>query len=139
MRYQIALAFVLFAYATSAQSVLDVEVVLSDPDAEGTLRLALCPNESAFDADKGSTLHTVKAGGGPVRFRIADLVPGVYAIKIFHDVNNNGELDTNWLGIPTEPYGFSNDAMGTFGPPAFKDASFVVGEGRSTIRIKMRG
>jgi len=68
-----------------------------------------------------------------------DVSEGRHAIKAFHDVNDNGELDTNWMGIPTEPYGFSNDAMGTFGPPSFQDASFLVEPGANTTRFKMKG
>jgi len=49
---------------------------------------------------------------------------GTYAISFVHDENENGKLDTNFLGIPTEGYGASNDARGTFGPPKFKDAKF---------------
>ncbi len=43
-----------------------------------------------------------------------------YAFKYFHDDNNNNNLETNWLGIPKEGYGFSNNATGLFGPPAFE-------------------
>lgn len=43
--------------------------------------------------------------------------PGKYAVVAFHDVNGNEELDKNMLGIPTEPYGFSNNARGMLGPP----------------------
>ena len=47
---------------------------------------------------------------------------GNYAITLFHDENNNMELDTNFLGIPKEPYGFSNNAKSPFGPPGFQAA-----------------
>lgn len=53
-----------------------------------------------------------------------NVAPGTYAITAIHDLNNNGELDKNFLGVPTEPYGFSNDARGTMGPPSFSSASF---------------
>lgn len=139
MRSVIALILFLLVRVTAAQGVLEVDVLLSKPDAGGTLRVALCPNEGAFGTDKGCTLHTAKASGSPVLLRIDDLVPGAYAIKIFHDVNDNGKLNTNWLGIPTEPYGFSNDAMGTFGPPSFEQARFTVGTKQTTIRIRMKG
>lgn len=135
----IAIVVFILAQATYAQSTLEVEVLLSEPEAGGTLRVALCPNESAFGTDKGCTLHTAKASSSTVRLRIADLVPGTYAIKIFHDVNDNGKLDTNWMGIPSEPYGFSNDAMGTFGPPSFALARFTVGANQTVIRIRMKG
>ena len=49
---------------------------------------------------------------------------GKYAITIFHDVNDNEELDTNFIGIPKEPYGFSNNPKSSFGPPGFDDAVF---------------
>ncbi len=55
-----------------------------------------------------------------------DLEPGVYAISVFQDLNGNQELDTNFVGIPSEPYGFSNDAMGMFGPPSFKDSKVEI-------------
>jgi len=48
-----------------------------------------------------------------------------YAFAIFHDENNNGELDKNTWGIPKEGYAFSNNVMGTFGPPSFEKASFT--------------
>jgi uncharacterized protein (DUF2141 family) len=139
MRISIVFAACLLACASHAQTVLEVEVVLSDLDAGGTLRLALCPSESAFETDKGCTLHTAKAAGSLVRLRIPDLLPGTYAVKIFHDADNDGTLDTNWLGIPSEPYGFSNDAMGSFGPPSFEQARFNVGGEPTTIRIRMKG
>jgi uncharacterized protein (DUF2141 family) len=51
---------------------------------------------------------------------IKNLKPGKYAFRYFHDLNNNDKLDTNWIGIPNEGFGFSNNAMGTFGPPDFE-------------------
>lgn len=53
-----------------------------------------------------------------------DIPPGTYAIAVIHDENKNGELDTNWLGVPTEGYGFSNTTIDEFGAPAFSAASF---------------
>jgi uncharacterized protein (DUF2141 family) len=50
---------------------------------------------------------------------------GDYAVAVIHDMNMDGKLDKNAFGIPTEGYGFSNDAMGKYGPPAFLEASFV--------------
>lgn len=62
---------------------------------------------------------------------------GTYAITIFHDENSNGELDSNFIGIPKEGYGFSNNATGTFGPPSFEDASFQVSKENKEIKIKL--
>ena len=57
-------------------------------------------------------------------FTIDKLQEGKYSFRLFHDENNNGKLDTNWIGIPTEGYGFSNNAKSSFGPPAFKKTIF---------------
>jgi len=57
---------------------------------------------------------------------IENLKPGKYAVRYFHDENLNGKMDTNFMGIPTEGYGFSNNAVGKFGPPAFEKWLFEV-------------
>ena len=59
-----------------------------------------------------------------------DLKAGKYAIRYFHDENGNGELDTNAFGIPKEGYGFSNNAKGSFGPPAFEKWIFDLNENK---------
>ncbi len=62
---------------------------------------------------------------------------GTYAISVFHDQNSNKIMDLNWLGIPKEGYGISNDAKGLMGPPSFRKASFNLGAGRMEIPIQM--
>jgi uncharacterized protein (DUF2141 family) len=67
-----------------------------------------------------------------------DLPPGRYAIKLYHDANGNGELDTNMMGLPTEAYGFSGEG-GSMGPPPFEKAAFevVAGENNAvTVRLR---
>lgn len=59
---------------------------------------------------------------------IADLPPGKYAVAAYVDNNKNGKQDKNFLGVPKEIYGFSNDARGMFGPPDFAAAEFDIGE-----------
>jgi uncharacterized protein (DUF2141 family) len=56
------------------------------------------------------------------------LPPGEYALSIYHDSNGNGDLDTNFIGIPKEPVALSNNARPKFGPPKYKDAVFTLGE-----------
>ena len=63
-----------------------------------------------------------------------DLKAGTYAIRCFHDGNNNGELDTNFIGIPKEGFGFSNDACGKFGPKKFSEWLFEV-QGDTKLQI----
>ena len=62
---------------------------------------------------------------------------GTYAVSVIHDVNSNGDLDANFMGIPSEPYGFSNDARGMFGPADFDESKFEVkGDKKIEITVK---
>jgi uncharacterized protein (DUF2141 family) len=62
---------------------------------------------------------------------------GEYAIRIFHDENENEKIDTNIFGIPTEDYGYSNDASSWFGPPSWEKAKFLFNQSEMTIEIKV--
>jgi uncharacterized protein (DUF2141 family) len=64
------------------------------------------------------------------------LKTGRYAIAVFHDTNGNGKLDRNWFSYPTEPFGFSNGASASFGPPSFGSASVLVDKDMA-IEIKL--
>ena len=68
---------------------------------------------------------------------IADLPAGKYAVAVYVDNNKNGRQDKNFLGIPKEIYGFSNDARGMFGPPDFAAAAFDIGENAVTKSIHL--
>lgn len=62
---------------------------------------------------------------------------GTYAVSAFHDENDNKKMDTNFIGIPKEPIGVSNDATGFMGPPKYNDAKFPIHQNTTiTIRIK---
>ena len=56
-----------------------------------------------------------------------------FAITSFHDLDGNQQLNTNWMGIPIEPYGFSNNARGMMGPPDFEDCLINPTEIKKTI------
>lgn len=68
------------------------------------------------------------AAGETVTMTVPDLPPGRYAVAAYIDSNRNGKQDKNFLGVPKEDYGFSNDARGMFGPPDFAEAAFDIGE-----------
>ena len=62
---------------------------------------------------------------------------GIYAVSVFHDKNSNSKLDKNFLGIPKEGYGYSNNAKATFLAPSFNDAKFKVSAQTINLKIKM--
>ncbi len=71
---------------------------------------------------------TIAHGRGTCSF--SGLPAGAYAVAVMHDENNNAKLDTNFLGIPTEGFGFSNNAKAhTFSPASFDEARFSYGGG----------
>ncbi len=132
-----ALAMVLMlAGATFAQGKLAV-VVKNVKDTKGQVRVGLFKDDKTFlkEAWKG---EVVKAATGEVMVMFENIPVGTYAISIIHDENENGELDSNFFGIPKEGFGFSNDAMGTFGPPDFAKASFSLKAGEQQVAVSMR-
>ena len=68
---------------------------------------------------------------------ITDLPFDTYALAIYQDVNSNGKIDKNLIGIPTEPYAFSNNYKPTVKAPAFKNCQFAYGTSNSTVNMKM--
>ena len=80
----------------------------------------------------------VDARSDKVTLRISDLPAGDYALSVYQDENGNGNLDSNPIGMPVEPYGFSNDAAGNYGPPSFAQALVQVSEAGKLITIKLR-
>ena len=63
---------------------------------------------------------------GKLTLVLKGLPEGELAISLFHDLNGNGKLDTNGMGIPMEPFGFSNEAKAMFSAPKFEAARFTV-------------
>jgi len=128
-------------------------IIPSDPPSEGVLRvsienvkksqgkimLAVYDEEEYFlsEVTFRSIQHEVSQSG-VVKLEIDDLPYGTYAISLYHDENNNGKMDANFMKIPKEPYGFSNNARGMFGPPKFKDAQFSFDNTDQEIRIEIK-
>ncbi|MFK8115546.1 MAG: DUF2141 domain-containing protein [Rubripirellula sp.] len=70
-------------------------------------------------------------------FQIDALLPGDYVIAVYQDIDENGEMNRALIGYPTEPYGFSNNARATFGPPEYAQAVFNAAEGDQTLSIEI--
>ncbi|MDG2520616.1 DUF2141 domain-containing protein [Caulobacter segnis] len=69
----------------------------------------------------------LRSGVTPVgRSVVVDLPPGEYGVMAYHDRNGDLKLNTLPIGLPTEPYGFSNNSRGRFGPPAWNAARFTL-------------
>ena len=124
-----ALLFVSLAAGASAQSpCAGIHVqVLDIRNSTGTVACALFESADGFPKAflrSATNVMVIKIRKAQARCTFEDIPPGTYAIAAIHDENMNGELDSNWMGVPTEGYGFSNDAKASFGPPSFAAASF---------------
>ena len=105
----------------------------------GRVAVALFDSADAFPDQKRAIrgqLAKIEKGRAAVRFEAVR--PGVYAVAVLHDENENDEMDFNFLGMPLEGYGFSNDASAPFGPPSFAAAKFRLQPRNSFISVKMR-
>ena len=120
----LASTLVLGALSTQA-SELEVNLINIDRQV-GQLMVALYDSEEGFNNKSKPTKYTsVEAVGDSVTVKFDDLPNGTYAIMLIHDLNSNGKMDINALGLPQDGYGFSNN-VGLYGVPPFDAASFEV-------------
>lgn len=106
-----------------AHPAIPVRIVGLRNDA-GEVLVALFTSAANFDAHQALRGGTAAITDGTAQVVFANVPPGTYAVSFIHDENSNGKLDTNAFGIPTEGFGFSRDATGSFGPPAFEQVRF---------------
>lgn len=107
----------------------------------GTVRAFAFPAAAGFPSDGKHAVDRCSASvvNGKAQLKFTALQAGkTYAISLFHDANNDGRMNKNWMGIPAEGYGSSNDAKANFGPPSFEDAQFLFRQSGQRIRIQMR-
>jgi uncharacterized protein (DUF2141 family) len=105
----------------------------------GMLRLGVY-DKALYPDDNSTPLASadVTAVPGETVITLHGLPPGVYAIQTFQDVNANGKMDTSWLGLPLEPFGFSQDATPFLSKPSFDDVKFTLIAGENTQIIHLQ-
>ncbi len=107
---------------------------------QGSIQVGIYADAGSF-LKKGKTIAGYANKGrltGEQAKVFCQLKPGTYAVAVFHDENGNGDLDTNFIGIPKEGYGFSNNPKSMMGPPEFKEAAFTVGEEDLEMLIQLK-
>lgn len=135
MRLQCAawLAVLLFAmlpglaFAQPACAGIHVKI-LNIRNSTGTIACALFESPKGFPHEFlnfATNIMIIKIRKSQARCDFEDIPPGRYAMAVVHDENMNGKLDSKWMGIPTEGYGFSMDAKALLGAPSFSSASFI--------------
>ncbi len=101
--------------------------ILGIRNSAGTVACALFKGPDGFPTEymhSATNIMMMKVQDKQARCDFADIPPGTYALAVIHDENKNGKLEANWVGVPTEGYGFSNDAKALMSAPSFDAASF---------------
>ena len=130
------LSLLLAGQAQAARLIVTIEGIR---DADDYLYVALFAKPDGFPDGDYSVQHMkLKAAPKPLTVLFDDLAPGTYAVGAYHDENNNGRLDTDFIGYPMEGYALSNGIRAVFSRPRFIDAAFPVGseDAHETLLIK---
>ena len=98
---------------------------------------ALYADAEQHDSGKQMRGGQEDATGESTTLSLGNVPPGRYSVAVFLDEDEDGEFDKNFFGIPKEPFGFSNDAMGAMGKPSFEKASFEVSSERPRIEMTL--
>ncbi|WP_245153538.1 DUF2141 domain-containing protein [Chlorobaculum sp. 24CR] len=108
--------------------------------SDGNLYVALFNAKKGFPGkfDRAIRKTQIPASGAEHVVVFGDAPFGVYAVAVQHDENGNGKLDSNFLGMPKEGVGTSNNPKSKFGPPSFDDASFVLDKKTMELNVNLR-
>lgn len=122
-----------YAHAHATTVLFEIEGIKNDA---GKIYLSLFKGKENFQNNKAHAWQIIKAEAGTKTVAFNDLEAGDYAIRYFHDENDNRKLEKNLFGSPTEGFGFSSDAKPSYGPASYEDMKFTVRQGSETIKNK---
>ena len=131
---------VIMSFTYNAPAVkCNLKVVVSKMrNDNGQVGICLFNNADGFPySERALQCQYAKAKTNYTEYTFTNLEMGTYAVSIFHDANDNKKLDKNWLGIPKEGIGASNNAKETFGSPKFNDAKFILNKPDQSITISL--
>lgn len=135
------LFFIISIFLGMAEAPENADIVVQISNLErgrGSVNVALFRTAEDFTDNPYKTLRQqVKTGQSGASLTFENVSPGTYAIAVYQDLNENGELDTNFVGIPKEPYGFSNNYRPTMSAPSFEKAKFALNGDKVVQQIKI--
>jgi uncharacterized protein (DUF2141 family) len=139
MKFSARVLLVSLLAAGTAQAATLTVVIDNIRSEVGRMNIAVYDNKKDWLGDNTTTAQTLIVKEVMVDGVITtsfELEPGEYAVSVHHDDNDNGKMDTNFIGIPKEPAGFSNDYV-PMGPPRYKKAAFTLGEDGAEVRVAL--
>ncbi|MFA4940034.1 DUF2141 domain-containing protein [Brevundimonas sp.] len=120
------LALVAAAVVSAPAFAADLTVEFPTAAPQGQIMVALFGSETNYGGEGQPVRYAmVDAAGGQKSATFEGLPDGDYAVRAFHDLNGDGKMNTNPFGMPTEPYAFSNNAVGNMGPASWDRARFA--------------
>lgn len=128
-----------FSFITNAQNKVLVAVT-GLKNNKGVVRACLFNNAASFEgSSKPFQCLQVTINNKTAQAIFENVPAGTYAVSVFHDANNNNEMDTNFMGVPTEGYGASKNKLPFAAAPKYKDNQFIVANNTTTnLTIKLR-
>jgi uncharacterized protein (DUF2141 family) len=112
----------------------DIEFEISGINSDkGKLYIQLFKGEENYKKGNAELASVINAEKGSTKVLFNNVGQGEYAIRFFHDENDNGQMETNLFGSPVEGYGFSNNAKPDFGPVSYSEMTFVVSENSAKV------
>ena len=129
------------AFAPALVSAETLTITIADiRESAGRLMIQVANSEKGFEFSEDSAAPppvaiSQLAEAGEMTFEVT-LPPGIYGARVLHDLNGNGEMDSNFVGMPKEPWAFSNNATGRLGPAKWQDAKFEI-SGDTAVEIRL--
>lgn len=131
-------ALLLFAaFRSEAQLKLEVKITNIEAYNGKPMLLGIYRAEDGFPKAGRVWKNQIKKAAGTELSFIVDLPPGKYAFAVYHDLNSNNKLDKNWVGYPSEPFGFSRNFIPRLGAPSFSDCAITLNSAGQVIEIKL--
>lgn len=118
----------MFLFSNISSETKDLKLTITNiQHMEGNLVIGVYNSGGRFlEAGQAFRTISVDVNNGTEVVVIENLPLGTYAVSMYHDKNSNGKCDRNFLGIPKEPYGFSNNFRPKFSAPTFNDCKFIL-------------
>ncbi|NUQ24702.1 MAG: DUF2141 domain-containing protein [Saprospiraceae bacterium] len=140
MHYLFAFLIATAALGNSHNSGSLVISIEADVKKRGNIHVAVFQNETAFKKKSGGVFEKILpySGSDKYRLEVPALAYGRYSVAVFQDLNGNGRLDANTLGIPTEPYGFSNNPKVKWSAPTFDETAVSLKSPSISLSIAMK-
>ena len=138
--YLLLLASALLLLGMNRPAAGSMELAINDIEHNyGTLWIGLYASEEAFLDKDQAHLEAIKVSDfKEKRIYLNDLDYGDYAVALFHDLNNNGELDVNWPGVPEEPFAFSRPVPSKWRLPKFSEVKVGLYQSHKTVSTNLK-